>query len=733
MWFGKNFTEEDLDKIKNMDHVDNVERKITVVGTVDTDEDRTLQLNFIESNEISKLYIADGEEFSKEKSGIWLDEYYSKNNDIKVGDTIKIKLDKDMIEEEVIALVNVPDHVYDIKDESSIFPNHIDYGFAYLSVNEIPDTYVKRLVMEKQGITDEDAFDKAVPNFNAKDYLQFSHLMIDVDKEENKNKVKSNVENEIEGVAAVTDIKDSFSYSTYQGEIEEGETYVGVFSGLFLFIAILSVITTMTRVVKKQRIQIGTLKALGFKKSKITMHYVGYGFWISLIGTILGVIIGPLALGNLFMSMEMSYFQIPNGHSVVAVSSFAVAALVVFAVSFVTYFTCRSELKENPAETLRTKLPNVKQKSINITTKGLFKNLSFASKWNIRDILRNKMRTFMGIAGITGCCMLLVCAFGMLDSMNHFVDLQFNTIYDFKYKLSINEEATEERIKKVKDEYGDNTSQTIAIEIKDGDNAEGNTIFVDDSNNHVRVIDEKENYIDLQDDGVFVTRKLAEVKGYKIGDTISWHIYGDDTYYESEIVGFDKSPQTQNVKTTRKYLESLGIEYKPDTIYTDKDLSDVKEIDGIEIIQDIETLKNGVLDMLNTMRSMVILIIVVAAILGSVIIYNLGVLSFTEKQYQFATLKVLGFKEKRIKSIYVRQNNWITYTSIIIGLPLGYFMVDWIFKMALSDNYDFGAFVKFLSYIYATVGTYIVSLIVSKLLARKVKKIDMVTSLKGNE
>ena len=133
------------------------------------------------------------------------------------------------------------------------------------------------------------------------------------------------------------------------------------------------------------------------------------------------------------------------------------------------------------------------------------------------------------------------------------------------------------------------------------------------------------------------------------------------------------------------------------------------------------------------MKSMVILIIVIAAILGSVIIYNLGILSFTEKQYQFATLKVLGFRLKQIQKIFIKQNNWITVVSIVLGLPLGFYLTDFIFKMALADTYDFNANIKVISYVYGIVGTYVVSYFVSKLLAKKVEKIDMVTSLKGNE
>ena len=121
---GENFTDEDLEKVKNIEHVKNAERRLTLTGTMVSDEDRTLQLNFIEENEISKFYVIDGKEFNKETKGAWLDYYYAKNNDLKVGDKIKIKYDGLELEEEIIGLINVPDHVYDIKDDSALFPNH---------------------------------------------------------------------------------------------------------------------------------------------------------------------------------------------------------------------------------------------------------------------------------------------------------------------------------------------------------------------------------------------------------------------------------------------------------------------------------------------------------------------------------------------------------------------------------------------------------------------------------
>ena len=729
-----NLSDKDLDKIKSLDNVKDAEKKL-VVNAIDKDnKDKTYLLSFIDSNNISKFHIMDGEKFDVNKKGAWVDNFYAEKNNLKVGDTIKIKYDTFSLEEKILGLINVPDHIYDVKDESELVPNRENFGFVYLSVNEIPESYIKDLVMKEMKITDEKIFDKYVKDFNYKEYIPYNYIMVDVNKKKNVTSVKEDIEDNVSNAKAIVKIEDTLSYQRYQGEIDEGASYVGIFSGLFLFIAMLSVITTMTRVVKKQKLQIGTMKALGIKNSKIVMHYVSYGFFVSLAAAIVGIILGKYFIGTFFLNMEMDYFEVPNGVPVVKPLSYLVAFLVVMVVSFITYLTCRKELFKKPAEALRNEVPNVKVSSLNLSTKGIFKKLNFSSKWNYRDILRNKFRTVTAVVGIVGCCMLIVCAFGMLNSMNHFIKLQFEDLYNFNYKLSLKENLKDDELKVLTDKYGDNTSETLTIETKIDKEREANTIFVTNAGNLVRFQNENGKFIKVnKNNGVYVTRKLADQKNLKVGDTIKWHIYGVNKYYESKIVGLTKDPQVQNLTMTKEYLESLDIDYKPDSLYTNTDLNGIKDIKNVSLVQDINELKNSLESMLSMMKSMIMLIIVFAIGLGAIIIYNMGILSYSEKQYQFATLKVLGFSDKKIRKIFVQQNNWITVLSIIIGLPTGYYMTSWIFKSVIADNYDLSAYINLSTYLIAIIGTILVSTIVSRMLSKKVNKIDMVSSLKANE
>lgn len=702
---GENFSNDDLEKVKNMENVKDAERILTIKTELENKNDVTLDTNFIESNNISKMYVVDGEEFSKDKKGVWFDSYLAKNLDLKVGDEITFTYQNMKMTEKILGLVNTPDHVYFVKDDTEIFPTHKNYGYMYLSINELP-----------QGM------------------LQiFNQIIVDVNKTDKMQETKANLENNIKSAIAVTDRESSVSYKGYNSEIEEGTTYSGVFTFLFLFIAVLSVTTTMNRFVKKQRTQIGTLKALGFKNRKIINHYVGYGFIISLVASVVGLLAGKYGLGTFFLNMEMSYFEVPVYNTVLIPVVYILAITVVALITLVTYLSCRNILKESAVEALRIEIPKVKSTKFDLTTKGIFKKASISTRWNLRDVGRNKGRSLMAIVGIIGCTMLMLCAFGMMDTMKSYLSWEFDKISNFEYKLSLSNNYTDDQFTNITEKYGNETSESFGIEIKNVDKKETNTLTVNDAPNKLKYTNHNKEYMDLKDDGIYITEKLSEKYGLKVGDEITWHIFGDDNWYTCKIAGLNRDPQNQQLNMTRKYYESLGLTYKADTVYTDENLINTKTIDGVDTIQSIATLKQGMESMLETTETMVVLLIVVSAILGFVIIYNLGILSFTEKQYQFATLKVLGFKDKQIKNIFVKQNLWLTVAGIVIGLPLGFWMLDYIFKSALGENYDFNAYINLVSYLYATVGSLVFSVVVNKVLSRKVKKIDMVSSLKGNE
>ena len=416
LWLtSKNFTQNDLDEIKKLENISNVERFLRINASVVGSEkyinpinnekiqDLVLECNFIETNEINKMYVLEGENFSKEKSGVWLDKYLAEKIGIKLGDELELSIEGNNFKEKVIGLIEVPDHVYFIKDETAIFPTHTDFGFVYLSINEFPKEYIYNKIIENMQIQNIEIADKeefiknTIPNFKIEDYFAFQYAIVDVEDTSKINSVKSNIKENIEGVITITDREDDISWSGFQREAEEGETYSGLFSGLFVFIAILSVITTMNRFIRKERSQIGTLKALGIRKTKITLMYVSYGFVVAVLASFLGFILGKITIGKFFLNMEMEYYEMPYYNIFIIPTVYYVSIAIILVITAVGYLSCRKILKEPAAQALRIERPNIKVKENSFTTKKAFNKLSLSTKWNIRDIARSKSRSLMAL------------------------------------------------------------------------------------------------------------------------------------------------------------------------------------------------------------------------------------------------------------------------------------------------------------------------------------------------
>lgn len=698
-----NISKSDVKDLKDLQHVQDVNRAYVFHSKLKGYKDVTLETNVLEKNSISKMYVVKGESFSSTSKGVWMDSYLADKLGIHVQDTLKLDISGQTLKLKVKGLVNTPDHVYFVKDSTELFPTHKNYGYIYISAH----TFSKEVL---QGLE-----------------VPFNKAYVDVDSKKNVESVKKKIQDDFDFIS-VFDRSDTFSYAGYQSEVEEGQTYAPVFTGIFLMIAMLSVMSTMNRFVRQQRVQIGTLKAIGFTNRKIYMHYIGFGFMTSLIASVLGVLIGYYTIGTMFINMELSYFEVPNMHTVLLPVVWQVLMGVVAGISLVTYLSSRKILKESASQALRLDAPKIKVGNLDWSLK--FQKCKLSTRWNLRDISRNKGRTVAACVGIVGCTMLLVCSFGLWDTIESYMDWEYKTINAYAYKVSLNTDYTDAQYDHLIDVYGSSTSQTKSIEFKKAKKKYTESLLVSDGKSKLNVTDHNQKVIKLKSNGIYLTEKLAKKYSVQVGDTIKWHVVNDSSWYTSKVVGLNRDPQQQQFTMTKKYYEKKGLMYRADSLYTNKH---AKKLDGVSKVSSIGSIRKGMEDMMATMRSVMVLLIVFAILLGSVILYNLGVLSFTEKQVQFATLKVLGFKDKQIEEIFVKQNTWIMLVAICIGLPLGYGLLAYIYTNAIGDTYDFSAVVSFMSYVYAIVGTIVVSFVMNKLLARKIKKIDMVSSLKSGE
>ncbi len=710
MWLtSEGFSKEDLKKVTEAENVAAAERKLTIQAVPEGMDGATLELNFIESNEVCRMYLFEGEEFDPESGdGIWLDMEFAKSRSLKVGDPVTVKYELYSIDAKIAGLIETPDHAYSIKDSTEIFPDHNTFGYAYLSTKAIPSM----LQM----------------------FVPYPYIMVDLKDPQLYESTKAGLEEALPKIIAVTGRNELASYVGYQSEVEEGETYSFVFTALFLFIAILSVITTMHRFIRNERTQIGVLKALGFRKTRIVRHYISYNLVLSIAAAVLGIVAGVFSIGTFFLNMEMEYFEMPEAHIVILPIVYAAAFSCVVVVVLVTWLSCRKILNEPASQALRTEVPNVKNARFSLTTKGIFRNLSTVTKWNLRDIGRNRGRSVAGIVGIMGCTILVVTALGMFDTIQRYLDWQFKTLNRYSSYMVVSGTCTDSELEDLLSKYGEETSQTLALEVKERDGTtSARTMIVEDAPDSLQFTGHSLQKITLEDDGVYITEKLSKVLGIGVGDEFTWHVYGDDTWYTSKITGTFRDPQNQRFACTKGYLESIGITYRPDTIYSMDELDRSEVPAGAEVIQTRDSLEEGVRSMLGRMTSVIYLFIGFAALLAVVILYNLGILSFSEKQYQFATLKVLGYRNRALRKIFNQQGRILALISILLGLPAGYWMVSYIYQAALSDEYDFPAYIRPETYVLSAIGIFVVSVLINDIMSRKIRKIDMVSSLKANE
>lgn len=693
------FTEDEVAKVKEIEGIKDATRVLSTNLSV-KDSDNVLNLNVIENYTISKAIIVEGSsKYDESSDGIYLNDKYAKRNNISVGETVTVTYNSQDITLTVVALVKSGEYLIPISDETQLLPNFEKYGYFYMT----PKKY------------------KSIMGDNF-----YSSIFIDSDLD--KITVESEVESKLGKSVLLTTNDENISYSGVEGEIEECMV-TGIFVPIiFLVIAFLTMITTMQRVTINEKIQIGTLKALGFKDKKITIHYTSFGFFIGLIGVVLGIILGFIA--GAFMFNESGsygiYIDFLNWTLVLPWYCYLLLVLIIALLTLITFLSVRKILKGTASEVLRPYvIKNIKQSKFEKTK--LWNKLSFSTKWNLRDIFRHKARSLMSLLGVFGCALLLCIGFSMKESIDGTVDCMFNKVYTYESKIFINDGVSNDDVSSLAKTYNGDmlASQSISL-----DNVTYALEIYNAKNGCVNFIDKNNNDVTLSDDGAYICLRMQD-KGYNVGDTITISPFGTDQKYEIKVIGVLRNITTESIIMTNAYADSINFSYNYNVVFT-KELSTNISSEYINSIQNISYLKESMDTMLDMMDMMVGIIIIASVILGIVVLYNLGLMNYLERYRELSTLKVVGFKDKRISSILITENLWITILGIIIALPVSYGLVVILFKM-LASEYEmavvFGALTIFVS-VLLTLG---VSMLVSLVVSRKNKKIDMTKALKVAE
>lgn len=696
------FSEDDLNKVKDIDGVSDVSRFLSVNADVEGQNGDTVALTVTENENVSKPYLISGKEYdAKSENGVWLSDKYAAANGFELGDDITFKYKTIEISGKVEGLIKASEYLVCVRDSSQLMPDYNTHGFAYIS----PVMYEKAAKM---------AF---YPQIN---------IISSLSKKEMAEKIDAALDKTL----LVLSKDENSSYAAQQGEAEEGKTMGSVMPVLFLLIAVLTMVTTMHRLTAKEKTQIGTLKALGFKDKRILRHYTSYAFMIGIIGSALGIGLGYFVawfLMNPNGSMG-TYLDMPEWKLGIPWFCYIILAAIIVLLTLIGFLSVKQMLHGTPADALRPYTPK-KVKNLLVEKTKWFHRLSFGTRWNLRDTMRHKSRTAMSLIGIIGCTLLIVGSLGMRDTMTAFLDMYYNDATNYSSRIYVSEDATDEQIQELIKKYDGDWSASVSVQL---DEKAISLDVYELTTNKVRFPSaETKDFENIGDDGAYICKRLSDEFNLKKGDTVTISPYGSDDEYTLKISGIIRSV-SENIVISPKYAEKLGLDVKADSIYTSTEKADIKAESAIKSVQS----KQIIIDSFDTfneiMNMMVAVLIVAATVLGIVVLYNLGVMSYTERYREMATLKVVGFRNRKIGKLLISQNMWVTVIGVIVGIPAGIGTLSFLVTQ-LASEYEMRISVSVLSIAVSAVLTFAVSLLVSLMVARKNKKIDMVEALKGAE
>ncbi len=705
--YGADFSEEQAEKIAGISGINDVQRRTEVLGKADEKYNTAEMYCYFQNNaDVTVPYTVDGSDFDPEDTdGLWLFSRFAETWDIKVGDKFTVHVMGLDIEKEVRGLIITPEYEFACASTDTDTDFH-NIGFAYLSQKVLP---------EEMRISNEIIF---TCDGKALDYED------EISKALDDNYAYFADRNSIRGWYQLSD------------ELAQHDSFSYIFSFVFVAIALLVIITTMKRMIAQQRTQIGTLNALGMKKRKILFHYLSYSFALSVIGCILGIVLGMLTFGRLMVDMFSDFYTIPDWKPGFSYKSIIVASVLVFICTGTSYLSCKQILKIHPSEALRP--PAAKTARPCIFEKLPFWNkLGFNARYNLRDISRSKMRAFMGVFGTCMGMMIMELGLGAYDTVDYVRDWYFHDIQNYEYQVILNDNCTVQEAEELKSETDGEliAMDAISIAAKDHPTSDGILsckLAVTEGEQLYCISDTELNTTPIPEGTVALTMKQARKLGLSKGDKVYWKTATGDKWNESEIGLISRHPNITGITMLREDYEKADMTFRPVMLVSKNNCDNVADKNCVSAVHSMKDLIEAFDKMMEIMNLLVYFMVIFSVLLIVIVLYNSGNLSFNEREKEFATLKVLGFKSSSIRRLLSTQNLWLSIIGVICGIPLGRVPLQAMME-SNGDAIDWPGYIAPSTYAIAAIFVMTVSVLVSFLFSRRIKRIDMVEVLKGME
>jgi putative ABC transport system permease protein len=551
---------------------------------------------------------------------------------------------------------------------------------------------------------------------------------------------------------------DNPGYSEYKDNDQRISSLSTVFPLFFFLIAALVSLTTMTRMIEEKRMEIGSLKALGYRNGEIAFKFLLYATIASMTGALLGLVVGYYLFPTIIFNAYGEMYNIPNFVSPWYLSYSVMGILVAILCTVgAAMVVLRIDLFSTPAILLRPKAPKAGQRILLERITPLWNRMSFIQKVTARNLFRYKQRMLMTVLGIAGCMALLIVGFGLKDSISDIATIQFNKIWHYQGMVTFKEEATKEQteayqktLAKVSDLKN---AMPIVSEILETDKAAGSaqdvTIYVPDKPQEIQeyiLFNDRrtgEKY-QLTDEGVIINEKLAKLYHCKVGDTIALKDK-DNQKYQIKIAAITENYAGHFAYMTPTYYQKIFKQtpvYNSEFLLFSKDLSQKEEAAiGKQImaapnvlnVSFLSALSGSMDSMLASLNIVIWVLIIVSGSLALIVLYNLTNINISERIRELSTIKVLGFYDPEVTMYVYRENISLTIIGILFGCLFGKLLHGYILTTVEIDMIMFSPNIHWFSYLYSGLITMFFALLVMVIMHRKLKKIDMIEALKSNE
>ncbi len=673
---------------------------------------------------VNDIVIKAGRYFSLNESNQCLvEEDFFKAHGLTAGDNITAVINGAEVRLRITGSAKSPEYVYPVKDGSELIPDNRKFGIVYV----------------------KNSFGQAILDMNG----SVNDISILLNDSADIKKVRDDVEKLLDnyGITALTEREDQISNRMLSEEMNGLKSTAGAFPVVFFIVAAAIIYIMMGRIVENQRIQIGVLKAFGFKDTQVLAHYLSFSLVIGITGSIIGTVMG-MFLGKSFTQLENMYFNLPPADMKVYPELAVPASLLtIFFCLLAGYNACKLVFRIMPGEAMRPKAPVAGRRILLEKVKLLWAKFSYSWKITLRNLFRNKKRAALTSVGVFFSAALLVIGFGSMDSFNYLIAQQYSTVQNYDIKVNFTRFISYEELNYIRSlPYVTKLEPVIetGVEIRNGWKKKNiGFVALESGAELYRVTDKNGNAVNIPSSGIMIPEKLADTLGVvKFDRVVLKPFYPDMKKKEVAVKGLVTQylglSAYSSMEAVRQVFGESGMANSAvlklqATVHEKEVIDKLKELPVSGSIQSKSDAMNNLMKNMAAMKSSMGVMILLAGVLSMAVVYNIATINIFERQRELATLKVLGFRDREVQKLVFNENFIITFIGIALGLPCGGWLGKYMMTAFETDAYTIPFYVLNRTYAIAAVLTIIFTFAANLIVVRKIKRIKMVEVLKSNE